>query len=105
MNFLVYCTVQYREVRLEIQNKLNERVSLFFLLRSNYNVQQVVLLMIELLQDFRDSQPTIISLSQVFFLFIFSSKISGCRSTGTITCMYLQLLIGYIQFHHRQCIK
>ena len=63
MNFLVYCTVQYREVRLEIQNKLNERVSLFFLLRSNYNVQYVVLLMIELLQDFRDSQPTIILLS------------------------------------------
>ena len=63
MNFLVYCTVQYREVRLEIQNKLNERVSLFFLLRSNYNVQQVVLLMIELLQDFRDSQPKIILLS------------------------------------------
>ena len=63
MTFLVYCTVQYREVRLEIQNKLNERVSLFFLLRSNYNVQQVVLLMIELLQDFRDSQPTIILLS------------------------------------------
>ena len=63
MTFLVYCTVQYREVRLEIQNKLNERVSLFFLLRSNYNVQYVVLLMIELLQDFRDSQPTIILLS------------------------------------------
>ena len=62
-NFLVYCTVQYKEVQLEIQNKLNERVSLFFLLRSNYNVQQVVLLMIELLQDFRDSQPTIILLS------------------------------------------
>ena len=63
MNVLVYCTVQYKEVRLEIQNKLNERVSLFFLLRSNYNVQYVVLLMIELLQDFRDSQPTIILLS------------------------------------------
>ena len=57
------CSVQYKEVRLEIQNKLNERVSLFFLLRSNYNVQYVVLLMIELLQDFRDSQPTIILLS------------------------------------------
>ncbi|KAK4566173.1 hypothetical protein RGQ29_002408 [Quercus rubra] len=26
-------------------------------------------------------------------------------STGTITCMYLQLLIGYIQYHHRQCIN
>ncbi|XP_050255510.1 uncharacterized protein LOC126701437 isoform X2 [Quercus robur] len=26
-------------------------------------------------------------------------------STGIITCMYLQLLIGYIQYHHRQCIN
>ncbi|KAF3952604.1 hypothetical protein CMV_021861 [Castanea mollissima] len=26
-------------------------------------------------------------------------------STGTITCMYLQLLTGYILYHHRQCIN